>query len=170
MFEGLSGRILDAGIGTGRNIAFYPAGSRVVGIDLSPAMLARARLRLRSAVPVELAVMDVTRLGFPNGAFDAAVATFLFCVLPDALQLAALAELRRVVKPGGTVRLLEYVRPSGRLRRAITRLWAPWVRWAYGAGFERNTALLVPQAGLDLVDSRFVVADLVIMLSARVPQ
>src|SRR5947209_15516150 len=63
LFHGLSGRILDAGVGTGRNFPFYPRGSQVVGIDLSPAMLARAERRRRTAAAtVELRQMDVTRL------------------------------------------------------------------------------------------------------------
>ena len=112
LFQGLSGRLLDAGVGTGRNIQFYPPGSRVVGIDISPAMLARAARRsMASSASIELMVMDVSKLGFLDASFDAAVATFLFCVLPDELQLDALRELRRVVKVGGVIRMLEYVRP-----------------------------------------------------------
>ena len=115
LFEGLSGRILDAGVGTGRNAAFYPRGTSVVGIDLSPAMLARAeRRRTQSAVAVELRRMDVTKLDFPSTSFDAAVATFLFCVLADDQQVPALRELRRVVRPGGMIGLLGYVRPAVR--------------------------------------------------------
>src|SRR2546423_9705176 len=77
LFRGLSGRILDAGVGTGRNFPFYPPGSEIVGIDLSPAMLARAeRRRHTAATKVELQQMDVTRLRFSEGSFDAAVATF----------------------------------------------------------------------------------------------
>ena len=169
MFRGLSGRILDAGVGTGRNFPFYPVSSEVVGIDLSPAMLARAKRRQHTAAaPVELRQMDVTRLEFADGYFDAAVATFLFCVLPDDLQVAALRELGRVVKPGGIVRCLEYTRPSGGLRRAITRLWEPWVYWAYGAGFDRQTERHVPEAGLQLFESRFVHDELIKLLAVRV--
>lgn len=169
MFAGLSGRILDAGVGTGRNFPFYPPSSQVVGIDLSSAMLARAQRRLSTATaPVELHRMDVTRLDFPDGHFDAAVATFLFCVLPDDMQLAALRELRRVVKPGGLIRCLEYTRPRGGLRKVMTKLWEPWVHWAYGAGFDRRTEQHIPEAGLALVESRFVHDDLIKLLAARV--
>jgi SAM-dependent methyltransferase len=92
LFRGLSGRILDAGVNTGRNF-------------LSPAMLVRAERRRGSAAAhVELRQMDVTRLGFPDGFFDAAVAAFLFCTLPDELQVAGMRELGRVVKPGGIIR------------------------------------------------------------------
>jgi ubiquinone/menaquinone biosynthesis C-methylase UbiE len=167
LFAGLSGHILDAGVGTGRNFPFYPRGARVVGIDLSPAMLARAEARRPQATAeVDLRRMDVTKLDFGDGTFDAAVASFLFCVLPDELQVAALKELGRVVKPGGSIRLLEYTRPQGGLRRAMTKLWEPWVMWAYGASFDRRTQQHVPEAGLQLIDVRFVVADLIKLISA----
>lgn len=167
MFRGLSGRILDAGVGTGRNFPFYPSDSQVVGIDLSPAMLARAERRLpKAATRVELRQMDVTRLDFPDRSFDAAVATFLFCTLPEDLQVAGMRELGRVVKPGGMIRCLEYTRPSAGLRRVMTRLWEPWVHWAYGAGFDRHTEKHAPEAGLKLVESRFVHDELIKLLGA----
>ena len=171
VFDGLSGRILDAGVGTGRNVEFYPQGAEVVGIDISPAMLARAARRLKqSSAAIELREMDVSRLDFPAGSFDIAVATFLFCVLPEELQRPALRELGRVVRTDGSIRLLDYVRPQRPLRRAIAGLWEPWIAWAYGASFDRSTEELIPDAGLELVKAKFVVNDLVKMLTARVPK
>lgn len=168
LFKDINGTILDAGVGTGRNFPFYPIGAKVLGIDLSPAMLERARRRLGEArADVELREMDVTQLDFPDQHFDGAVATFLFCVLPDALQTPALAEIRRVLKPGGIVRLLEYTRPTAPFRRALTKIWEPWVHWAYGASFDRHTERYVPAAGLQLTDSRFVIADLIQLITAR---
>jgi ubiquinone/menaquinone biosynthesis C-methylase UbiE len=168
LFQGLAGRVLDAGVGTGRNIQFYPPEAEVVGVDVSPAMLARAeRRRLSLGVEVELLQMDVTYLEFEDQSFDAAVATFLFCVLPDDLQVAALREIGRVVKSGGTIRLLEYVRPRGAMRSAVARLWEPWIAWAYGAGFDRRTEERVPEAGLEVVGSSFVVDDLIKLISIR---
>jgi ubiquinone/menaquinone biosynthesis C-methylase UbiE len=170
LFRDLGGRLLDAGIGTGRNCPFYPPDAEVFGIDLSPAMLARARRRCPNLAGAgRLLRMDVTRLDFAAASFDAAVATFLFCVLPDGQQAPALRELKRVVKPGGTIRLLEYVRPNGALRRLLTRLWQPWIAWAYGAGFDRNTEAHVPAAGLELAESRYVFDDLIKLLTLRVP-
>jgi ubiquinone/menaquinone biosynthesis C-methylase UbiE len=169
LFRGLSGRLLDAGVGTGRNFPFYPMGvSAVVGIDLSPRMLARAeRRRDLSPVAIELRQMDVTELDFANNTFDAAVSTFLFCVLPDQLQVPALQELGRVVKPGGPIRLLEYVRPRGTLRRIVSRIWEPWIAFAYGASFDRQTESHIPAAGLEVEESRYVVDDLVKLICAR---
>lgn len=168
LFEGLSGSLLDAGVGTGRNMPWYPAGSHVTGVDLSPAMLRRAaRRRAASPARVALVEMDITRLAFPDAAFDAAIASFVFCTLPDALQVPALRELGRVVKPGGRIRLLEYTRPRGGVRRWLAALWAPWVRWAYGASFDRDPEQYLHAAGLSLVCARFVVRDLIRLIEAR---
>ena len=170
LFQGLSGRLLDAGIGTGRNCEFYPPTATVSGIDTSPAMLARAFERCPTlAAAGRLYQMDVTDLRFPTASFDAAVATFLFCVLPEDSQVPALRQLGRVVQPGGLIRLLEYVRPRGTLRRFVSLIWQPWVAWAYGASFDRDTERHLPEAGLELLESRYVVDDLVKLLTARVP-
>jgi ubiquinone/menaquinone biosynthesis C-methylase UbiE len=169
VFKDLSGSILDAGVGTGRNIPFYPASANVVGIDLSPAMLTRADRRARKAGrAVDLRLMDVTDLKLPDRSFDAAVASFLFCVLPEEQQEPAVREIARVLKPGGTLRLLEYVRPTGAVRAFVAHLWEPWMAWAYGAGFDRMTEHHVRELGLDVLEARFVVEDLIKMVSAKV--
>jgi ubiquinone/menaquinone biosynthesis C-methylase UbiE len=168
LFEGLSGRILDAGIGSGRNIPFYPPGAEMIGIDQSPAMLARAeRRRDVLGAKVELRLMDVAQLNFPDHFFDAAVASFLFCVLAEELQTPALRELTRVVRPGGLIRVLEYVQPEGALRRSMARAWAPWIAWAYGASFNHRTEEHAAQAGLEIASSRFVVDDLIKLITIR---
>jgi len=165
LWRGLAGRILDAGVGTGRNMPFYPEGSQVVGIDASPEMLARARLRReRLGVPSELLEMDALRTGFPDSCFDAVVATFLFCVLDEDEQLPALTELGRVCKPDGEIRILEYAYPSDPVRRFVMRLWAPWVRFAYGAAFDRNTESYVAAAGLTLAARRWLFRDIIKLL------
>ena len=105
--------------------------------------------------------MDVTHMDLPDRAFDAAATSFLFCVLPNALQIPALRELHRVVRPGGAIRLMEYVRPQGRIRRLIAKLWDPWIAWAYGASFDRQTEMHIRNAGLNISMNRFVVTDLI---------
>lgn len=168
LFRDLGGRLLDTGIGTGRNCAYYPPGADVSGIDTSPAMLARARHQCPAvAESGHLFQMDMTALQFPAGSFDAAVASFLFCVLPDDQQVPALRELGRVVRPGGLIRLLEYVRPKSRLRLAVSRAWQPWIAWAYGASFDRQTEQHVVTAGLEVAESRYVVDDLLKLLTLR---
>lgn len=168
LFEGVGGRVLDAGVGTGRNMPFYPPNGQLVGIDLSPQMLARARKRkARLGVAVALHQMDVTDTDFPDGHFDYVIATFLFCVLDDQDQLPALAELRRVCKPDGEIRILEYAYSRGPLKRLVMRFWAPWVRLLYGAAFDRHTERYVEAAGLKLVEERFLFQDIIKLLVLR---
>jgi ubiquinone/menaquinone biosynthesis C-methylase UbiE len=168
LFAGTSGTVLDAGVGTGRNFPFYPEGCRVTGIDLSPGMIARARKRRdKLGADVELLEMNVLATTFPDRRFDAIVATFLFCVLDDELQLPALRELKRICKPDGVIRFLEYNYSSDSFRRFIMKLWAPWVRWVYGAGFDRNTEQYLPEAGLKLVEKRFLYRDTIELIVAR---
>ena len=169
-FEGLSGRLLDAGVGTGRNIAFYPEASEVTGIDLSSAMLARAvRRRERLGRAVELLEMDVRATTFDDDAFDAAVASFLFCVLDEADQEPALDELARITRPGGEIRLIEYAYSADPRTRFVMRLWAPWVRLAFGASFERHTEEHLGRVGgLELVERRFLFRDIIKLLVIRV--
>jgi len=173
LFAGLSGTILDAGVGTGRNMPYYPTaakpgGAKVVGIDLSPAMLAYARRRRdRLGLEVALEEMDVLHTSFPDHSFDAVVATFLFCVLPPEQQAPALRELARICKPGGQIRILEYVYSEQRLRRFVMRLWAPWVRWAYGAAFDRETEGYLAEAGLEAIETRFLYKDIIKLIVAR---
>lgn len=171
MFHGLTGKLLDAGVGTGRNMAFYPDGARVTGIDLSAAMLARARRRRgRLGLDVELLERDICDTGLPDGHFDAVVASFLFCVLDDSLQLPALRELARITRPGGEIRILEYEYSKRPWKRFVMRLWAPWVRYAYGATFDRHTERYIPRAGLEIVEHRFLFQDIIKLIVARRPE
>ncbi|MBL6951497.1 MAG: class I SAM-dependent methyltransferase [Alphaproteobacteria bacterium] len=168
IWAGLKGRILDAGVGTGRNMAYYPAGSEMVGLDLSGAMLKRAAARRRRlGAKVELVEADITATAFPDNSFDAVVSTFLFCVLEPELQLPALRELARICRPDGEIRILEYAISAHPVRRAVMRLWAPWVRFAYGAAFDRETERYIPAGGLELVSTRFLHADIIKLLTAR---
>ncbi len=168
LFDGLNGDLLDVGVGTGRNFPYYPDGAKVTGIDLSPAMLRRARARRdRLGVSVDLREMDVTKMDFADDSFDAIVSTFLFCVLDAEHQPLALEELRRVCRPGGTIRILEYAISVKPLQRFIMKLWAPWVRYAYGAEFNRNTEQYLKAAGLELVETKFLHRDIIKFLLVR---
>lgn len=168
LWRGLQGRVLDLGAGTGRNAPFYPEAAAVTAVDLSPAMLARAERRVaRCGRTAECAVMDARRLEFPAASFDACVSTFLFCVLPDEAQRAALAEVRRVLKPGGRLRLLEYVYSRTPARRLGMRLLSPVVECLFGARFDRRTQAHLREAGFLLELSEFVSGDVLLLLEAR---
>lgn len=168
MFDGLTGDLLDAGVGTGRNFAYYPKDCTVTGIDLSPSMLGRARSRkARLGTAVELFEMNVLEMDFPDDSFDSIVSTFLFCVLDNQHQQAALEQLRRVCRPDGTIHILEYAISKNPWRAFIMKLWAPWVRYAYGAEFDRNTEQYLDAAGLELVEKQFLYKDIIKLLTVR---
>jgi phosphatidylethanolamine/phosphatidyl-N-methylethanolamine N-methyltransferase len=112
--------VLEVGVGTGISLANYPRHARVTGIDLSPDMLARARRRV-SRGGLEnvdaLLEMDASELAFPDNSFDAAMAMYVMTVLPDPAR--AMAQMRRVVKPGGRVFAVGHFAPERGLRQAI---------------------------------------------------
>lgn len=168
MFGGLEGRILDAGVGTGRNIPHYPAGPEVIGIDASTGMLDQARRRAdRLARPVQLLHADITRTDFADASFDAIVSTFVFCVLDDDQQLPALLELRRICKPGGTIRLLDYTLSSRPLTKLTMRTLERMSNRLFAARYDVQTEIHVEPAGLITVERRFVFGDMVRLLELR---
>ena len=121
-------RVLEVGVGTGKNFEYHPRDARMTGIDFSPRMLERARQRAAQLEdPIELLQMDAQAMEFPDGSFDAAVATCVFCSVPDPMQ--GLREVKRVVKPGGRVFLMEHMRHSNPIIGAVMDALTPLVRW-----------------------------------------
>jgi len=116
---------LEVGIGTGLNLPLYPPTSRLIGIDLSQEMLDKAVERVQTlAMPnVTLKVMDATKLDFADSEFDKAVATYTISAVPD--PVAVLREMRRVVKPGGVIVILNHFRSERKLTGWLEDLVAP---------------------------------------------
>jgi len=167
-FEGTSGTILDAGAGTGCNMPFYPADARVIAVDASPSMLAYARKRAaKLGREVDLHVLDLADTGFPDASVDHIVATFVFCVLPEELMLPVLREMARIVKPCGTIRILDYTLSRNSAARLWMRAMSPWLRFAFAARYTADCQTLLPEARLDVVESQFVFGDSVKLLVAR---
>jgi phosphatidylethanolamine/phosphatidyl-N-methylethanolamine N-methyltransferase len=142
-------RVLEVGVGTGKNIPYYPRGVQVTAVDLSEKMLERARRRAQElGSEVDLRPMGAQRLTFPHAAFDAAVATFVFCSVPD--PVLGLRELGRVVRPGGQILLLEHVRVNKAVIGRLMDLLDPLVARLMGPHINRRTVENVRKAGLDI--------------------
>ena len=105
-------RVVLVGVGTGQDLDWIPAGVDVVGVDLSPHMMARARQRAAErGVPAEFRLADAADTGLPSGAFDAAVLGLVLSVMPD--PRAGLTEARRLVRPGGRAVVFDKFAPEG---------------------------------------------------------
>lgn len=140
---GARGRTLDLGCGTGRNLPLYPATVRAIGLDPAADALRRAR---RRAPRTPLVRASADALPFRDGAFDTVVSGLVLCSVADPPR--ALAEVRRVLGPGGTLRALEHVR-STRPWRARFQDWIQpaWTRVAGGCHPNRETEQAVEAAG-----------------------
>jgi phosphatidylethanolamine/phosphatidyl-N-methylethanolamine N-methyltransferase len=160
-------KLLEVGVGTGKNIPYYPPGVEVAGIDLSPRMLERARMRAVAAHrKVDLREMDAQALGFPDASFDAVVGTFVFCSVPD--PVAGLRELARVTKPGGRIFLLEHMRPRGRFLGRVFDVLNPLTVRAFGVNINRRTLENITKAGLRIREQeRFGRSGIVAMVVAE---
>ena len=139
-------RILEVGAGTGANFAYYSDEARGAASELSQEMLKRAREKKRPT-QVHLVCNKAEQLPFADASFDAAFATLVFCSVVSPTQ--AFAELRRVVRPGGRVVLLEHVRPEGLLGKVFDALSLVTVP-LFDDHFNRQTACEAQRAGLQV--------------------
>ncbi|MGM0557804.1 MAG: class I SAM-dependent methyltransferase [Myxococcota bacterium] len=159
-------RILEVGVGTGKNMAHYPDGRDITALDISPAMLERARRRAdRHGVDVDLVEGDAQDLPFEDDTFDSAVHTFVFCSVPDPVQ--GLRELNRVVKPGGQLLMLEHVLSDKSILRPLMR-WFDFLPYhVWGAHIDRETVENTREAGFVDVKAENLALDVVKMIEAR---
>ena len=140
-------RILEVGVGTGKNFSYYPSDAEITAIDFSNRMLKRARDKAsKQKVKVHLQQMDVQNLKFEDNTFDTVVASFVFCSVPDPVR--GLMEVERVCKPGGKVVLLEHVLSANRIVAWLMNLANPLVVRMVGANINRQTVANVTKSGL----------------------
>lgn len=144
-----SGRVLEIGFGTGLNLSFYDAAkvNAIIGVDPAVQMQRLARQRVASiAIPVEMIALELGQIQAANASFDSIVCTFTLCSIPD--PLAALQEMRRVLKPEGKLLFSEHGRAPDRTVRAwqdrLTPLWRPL---AGGCHLNRDIPARLKSAG-----------------------
>jgi ubiquinone/menaquinone biosynthesis C-methylase UbiE len=143
-------RVLEVGVGTGKNMEFWPLNHGVTAIDLTPGMLNVARQRARNLGRQndDLYLGDVQHLDLPSATFNTVVATFVFCSVPDPIQ--GLREIGRVVRPDGLILLLEHVRIDRPVIGPLMDFFAPLIVRLNGANINRRTVENVRIAGLQI--------------------
>jgi ubiquinone/menaquinone biosynthesis C-methylase UbiE len=156
LLAGLSGRVVEVGAGVGSNFPHYPqAVTEVIAVEPEP-FLRRKAEGAAAAAPVPIRVVDglAEQLPLEDVSVDAGVASLVLCSVPD--QALALAEMRRVIKPGGELRFYEHVISNRESRRRIQRLMDAtiWPRIAGGCHMTRDTRAAIEQAGFILQRSR----------------
>ncbi|MFQ5957250.1 MAG: class I SAM-dependent methyltransferase [Candidatus Brocadiales bacterium] len=141
--------VLEVGVGTGVSLPHYPKHAKLVGIDVSEEMLAKAKERkaVLDLSNVDIYEMDATRMDFPDGRFDKVIAAHVITVVPEPLK--ALKEMNRVCKDGGEVYILNYVGTSNGIVAWLERLFSP-IRKAMGLGTYIDLEATIGAAGLTI--------------------
>jgi ubiquinone/menaquinone biosynthesis C-methylase UbiE len=162
------GNVLEVAVGTGRNFDFYSRGVGITGVDLSPVMLDIARRHATDLdLEVDLSVADAEALPFDNDSFDTAVCTLSLCTIPD--PAASIAEMKRVLRPGGQLLLLDHIGSTWWPIWAAQRLIEQLTIRAAGEHMTRRQLPLVEAAGFDIVETQRLKAGTVERIAARKP-
>ena len=159
-------RALEVGVGTGKNLPYYPREIELTAIDFSPGMLKRARKKASTEdARVALIEMDVQQLDFPDNYFDTVFAMFVFCSVPD--PVAGLKELKRVCKPDGKLILIEHMRPGNVILGFVFDVLNPLVVRIMGANINRRTLENVLKAGWKIHVKEKLSSDIVWWIEAK---
>jgi ubiquinone/menaquinone biosynthesis C-methylase UbiE len=163
-----AGDVLEVAIGTGRNLPLYPNGIRLTGVDFSPQMLQLTQRRAQElGRPVDLRLGDAQALDLPDAAFDTVVCTLSLCAIPD--ERRAIAEMKRVLRPGGRLLLLDHIAAGPRLARVIQWLLERITVPLGGEHLRRRPLLLVQAEGFQVERRERSKLGIVERLAARKP-
>jgi len=163
----LRGKILEAGVGTGRNLEFYHEDVELLGIELSEQMLSKAEKRIKKAkCNIRLINEDATVMqSIDSDQFDWIVSTFMCCVIPKELQELAIEQFGRVLKQGGRFRLLDMVFSKNEKIRKRQNFFAPFVEKVYGARFDRDTLRYIERSSnLKITNTSFLKEDTYLLI------
>lgn len=144
------GRVLEIGSGSGVNFPYYKNATRVDAIEPNPMMMQRGMENMeKAAIPIDTYEAKAEELPFADNTFDSVVATLVFCTIPDPLK--ALAEIRRVSKPGAVVLFFEHVRMDQPVLGRTQDILTPgWKSVCDGCHLNRDTLGLIRQSGLSV--------------------
>ncbi len=168
LFAGLPGTVVEVGPGTGANFRYYRPGTHVIAVEPNPHMHAALQASAaRHGLTVELRPEGAERIGLPDGAAEAVVSTLVLCTVPD--QDATVAEILRVLRPGGRLIFIEHVThdgPYGLAQRVVARPW----RWFFeGCDVRRDTERTLRTAGFtDVTVSRYRMKSLFVPINPQI--
>jgi ubiquinone/menaquinone biosynthesis C-methylase UbiE len=162
------GEVLEVAVGTGRNLPFYPDGTRLTGVDWSPAMLGIARGRAAGlGLEADLRQGDAQALDFPDASFDTVLCALGLCAIPDDRR--AVTEMARVLRPGGRLLLVDHVAASASALRAVQWLYERITIPLAGEHFRRRPLTYVRELGFDVEEAERFRLGIVERVSARKP-
>ncbi|MFQ6052486.1 MAG: class I SAM-dependent methyltransferase [Candidatus Hydrothermarchaeota archaeon] len=166
LLSDLHGRVLEIGVGTGKNLTYYPNDSEVTGIDISPKMLEKARKLIiaKNLTNIDLKIMDAEHIDFPDDYFDFVVGTFVLCSVPD--PVSTLKEMSRVCKDNGKIMLLEHMQSQNPFIAKILDFINPLTRDIFGFNVNRKTIVNIKKAGLKIEKAQNLLADIFKMIVA----
>jgi ubiquinone/menaquinone biosynthesis C-methylase UbiE len=166
-FRSIHGKILEIGIGTGKNMPYYPAGAEVTGIDFSAGMLGKAEILLSklNLQNVKLVKMDAQELKFADNSFDFVISSFVFCTVPDPMK--GLSDAYRVLKPGGTAIFIEHMKSRSFLLNIILNLMNLMTVPMTGTYMNRETQKNIENAGFRIESVENRLFDIVRHIKAR---
>lgn len=155
------GKVLEIGVGTGKNLPYYPPGVEVVGIDVSRGMLEKAEERRKALglKNVKFLPMDAQNMEFEDSTFDTVISTFVFCTVPDPVK--GLKEAYRVLKPGGRAIFLEHMKSNSRLLNVPLYLMEPFIKTLLGTSMLRETQKNIEKAGFRIEKVENLLFDIV---------
>jgi ubiquinone/menaquinone biosynthesis C-methylase UbiE len=153
-------KLLEAGVGTGKNIEYYPEEIDIYAIDFSEKMINEAESKLKKYnKKAELLKMDIQNLDFEDNYFDLIVTSCVFCSVPDPIK--GLKELKRVLKKDGRIMMLEHMRSQ----KDVIGKFMDWFNWislyTWGANINRKTIGNIEKAGLEIVEVNDLMSDIV---------
>ncbi len=152
LFEGVKGRVLEVGVGTGKNLKYYPAGCEVFAVDFSVKMLKKAKKRVQERGGTYLLGMDGQNLGFKPNSFNFIITSFVLCSIPN--PIAALNEMSRIIRLDGEIRMLEHVRSKDPLIALIEEIHNPLTVYFFGFNVNRDTVNNIRMSGLEILEER----------------
>lgn len=168
LIEEIEGKkILEVGIGTGKNIPYYPKDIDVIGIDFSENMVQRANERANSYPNVDIIQMDAQNMTFEDNMFDTVITSCVFCSVPDPIK--GLKEIKRVCKPNGKIIMLEHMRSEDKIIGKAMDIINPIPLYIWGANINRKTMENLQRAGYseDKIQIEDIWRDIVKLIKIR---